>query len=95
MSFEMKNGENRSFTTTELLDLSDYLRATPRLGIFVDDKTDVEVISMFQRAKEGNVLIWALGDDLYVAQYHGSVKMYWSNSFKDVLDFAAEALYMA
>jgi len=94
MSFIVQNGTNRAWTTSEEVDLSsDYGVMTPGVKVIVHDDfalvhaSDDEYI---------NCLLWAIGDNLYVAQPTKDDGMiYWSNSLKDAFDFCAEVINLA
>lgn len=92
MSFIVLNGTNREWTTTEEADLSsDYGVMTPGVACTVFE--NFAVLSDEQN-REGflDVILWAIGDNLYVAHHAFSNKIYWSNSLKDAFDFGAEAI---
>jgi hypothetical protein len=93
MSFIVVNGTNREWSTTEELDLPGYASETPGVDLVMCKDyalvhaDDDETINCF---------LWAIGDNLYVAQSNMNHAMiYWSNSLKDAFDFAAEAVNLA
>lgn len=96
MSFEVQNGTNREWTTSEEADLSaGYALETPGIQCHVyDDFAVVRGANLFP-----SVHLWAIGDNLYVACLRtmkgSSNKIYWSNSLKDAFDFAAEAINLS
>lgn len=83
------NGANRNWTTSEEADLSaGYGSSTPAIRTIVDEDFAVVVGGM----SEWRVLLFAIGDNLYVAHVIGTHKIYWTNSLKDAFDFAAETI---
>lgn len=93
VSFIVLNGTNRQWTTTEEDTLGSFVDTTPEIWIDIEEDHTI----VYSTGKDAYVLVWAVADNLYVATPRGNDnrKIYWSNSLKDVCDFAAEYITLS